>query len=367
MEFVSFPSLKETKGEVFDYLKETVKCRERLYLYPLTNNFGVAFCGEPDDEKLLIAVLGKRALNRGEPFVFFSPFVKDNQEHLGVLIYDGKEVEGYVIFFQEKPVKSVVSYVLKKNKPFKFFFYGPEEKYRTLLSYLSKAGFKGEVYRVEARPITDKERAELLKEPSPFEFLKTFGNRFLVFADFKEKLKGDYKKVLKPLGVFLLFVCLAGLGYEGAKFYAKFRKSQVTEKVKNKRTVFTAYDKNRSAYLVFKPLLDSCTNGVVSYEKGKVKVLGFCSFAKGGKVKSFQNGEPVEVVYPVMVKKAKGKPLSEKEFFQKALSYGATGTIKDFVFTVPKGTDLSFLFSVNFPLKVKATVYENQITVEVER
>ena len=358
MEFVKFPSLKEAGKEVFSYLKESVKCEGKIYLYPLTDTYGAVFCGEPADGELLPVVLAGRLIERGKPFLYLFTFKDMGKEHLSAVYYDGREIDGIIVFLQKRPVKSLIlSYLVKKNKKVELYYYGDEKGYALLEEVLKEVGLEVGINRIRPNPITEKERKRLLREPNPFEFLKVF------FSRFQGKSEGWFKKALAAV----LIVLLGTAGFYGGKWaYLKYRKKSQVSRSKKEKPVFTAYDRNVSAWSVVEKLLRECRRAVVEYDGREVDVYGECGELKGGIPVQFENGKPAVYRYRIVPEKARGKGLPLKKVLEKALTYGASGTERDFYFTVSAPQNAEFVFRSAVPLKVRI-VKDGNYTVEVRR
>ena len=368
MEFVSFPSLKETGKGVFEYVRQDFSCKGKIYLYPITDTTGVAFCGEPSRSDLIIPVVIKRLLNKNFPFAFFFTVdqPEENKKLFGAVIYDGKTVEPYLVPYDSKAVKSVLYYSLRKRENaenLKFFYLGAEDFEHFLKSLIP---VNVEFKRIKPKPVTDEELNHLIAEPSIVEFLKETADKVFVFL---KSTSSFLKEKALP------FVVIVSTGLAGYYSYDWFKHRKVhraklnsTVRKKHKPVSFLTVRRNLKAFEIIKTVVAGARNCTILYDFKTVTAKGNCTWknVKSAQVVSYFKGKPVEVVYPVRVSVSnqKVKPV----LWEKALkTLKITGTKDAFITELDSLDELKPLFETNQKFTAVITKTEGEYLVEVNR
>jgi len=364
MEFVSFPSLKETGKGVFEYVRQDFSCKGKIYLYPITDTTGVAFCGEPSRSDLIIPVVIRRLLNKNIPFAFF--FTVDQPEGgkklFGAVIYDGKALEPYLVPYDSKAVKSVLYYALKKKETtqtLNFLYLGAEDFEHFLKSLIS---VNVEFKRIKPKPVSDEELTHLISEPSIVEFIKEITGKLTIYS--KTAILFFKEKIL-PYAVILSMGIAGFYAYKWFKHSTVHKRKTIPISKKGKRPVFPVVKRNQVAFKVIKNLSkgDGC---IIVYDSQKVTGKGSCNWenVKGGKVTSYVNGIPIEVVYPIKPNGQIGK-LNPIPWEKAVSSLKITGNYDTFISRVSSLDELTPLFETNKRFTVTVINTGKEYLVEV--
>ena len=367
MEFVKFPNLQENKKEIFSYVKQDFPCKDRIYVYPLTNTTGIAYCGKPIISELTIPVVIKRLLKQEFPFGFFFTIEeseKNNEKLFGAVVSNGKNLESFLVPYEEKAMKSVILYVLKKGenlKDFQVFYLGSEELQAILKKLIAGSKYENIPFRrMKPKPLTEEEINHLITEPSWTEYLKELYDNAKNF--YKRRLSPFKEKIL----TLLLMLITGTAGYIGYYHYKWEHKKEQKIQTHKQRTIpkFLLQRKNLQAYKVISQLFKKAGKCAVTYNSKSVVALGNCSWIKGKGI-VFVNGRPVKAVYPIKIQgnSQKEKPTPWETVLS---SYNISGNYKKFIFKANSIEKLKPLFNVNRKIKVTIIKEGKEYQVEVE-